>query len=76
MNSYYEINFRAWPSGRVVKFECSASEVWGFAGSDPGRGPSSPVRVEVASHMPQPEGPTTRIYNYVLGSFGGKKENK
>ena len=27
--------------------------------------------------MPQPEGPTTRIYNYVLGDFGEeKKKNK
>ena len=27
---------------------------------------------KVASHMPQPEALTTRIYNYVLGDFGGK----
>ena len=25
--------------------------------------------------MPQPEGPTTRIYNYVLGGFGDKKKS-
>ena len=31
---------------------------------------------EAASHMPQPEGPTARIYNYALGSFGEKKEEK
>ena len=31
---------------------------------------------EVASHTPQPEGPTTKIYNYVLGGFGEKKEKK
>ena len=29
---------------------------------------------EAVSHMPQLEGPTTKIYNYVLGSFGEKKE--
>ena len=29
--------------------------------------------VEAASHMPQLEGPTTKIYNYVLGVFGEKK---
>ncbi len=28
---------------------------------------------EAASHMPQLEGPTTRIYNYVLGGFGENK---
>ena len=32
--------------------------------------------VEVASHMPQLEGPTTRICNYVLGGFGEKKQGK
>ena len=26
--------------------------------------------------MPQLEGPTTRIYNYVLGGFGGEEEGK
>ena len=26
--------------------------------------------------MPQLEGPTTRIYNYVLGAFGEKKKKK
>ena len=28
------------------------------------------------SHIAQPEGPTTRIYNYVLGGFGEKKEKE
>ena len=31
---------------------------------------------EAASHMPQLEGPTTRIYSYVLGGFGEKKKKK
>ena len=31
---------------------------------------------EVASHMPQLEGPTTRIYNYALGGFGEKKQKE
>ena len=26
--------------------------------------------------MPELEGPTTRIYNYVLGGFGEKKKKK
>ena len=29
---------------------------------------------EVASHMPQLEGPTTKIYNHVLGGSGEKKK--
>ena len=29
---------------------------------------------EAESHMPQLEGPTTKIYNYVLGGFGEIKE--
>ena len=31
---------------------------------------------EVASHMPQWEGLTTRVYNYLLGVFGEKKGEK
>ena len=30
-----------WPHGRVVKFACSISAAPDFAGSDPGRGPST-----------------------------------
>ena len=32
--------------------------------------------VEAVSHMPQLEGSTTKIYNYVLGEFGEKKQEK
>ena len=31
---------------------------------------------EVASHVPQLEGPTPRIYNYVPGGFGEKKAER
>ena len=31
---------------------------------------------EAASHIAQPKGPATRIYNYVLGGFGEKKKKK
>ena len=31
---------------------------------------------EVASHIAEPEGPATRIYNYVLGGFGEKKKKE
>ena len=30
----------------------------------------------VASHVPQLEGPTTKIYNYVLGAVWGEKAEK
>ena len=50
----------------------------GFAGSDPGRRPTycSSGHAEVASHMAEQEGLTTRIYNYALGLWGGKKKRK
>ena len=33
-------------------------------------------RAETASHIAQPEGPTTRIYNYVLGALGRRRRKK
>ena len=36
----------------------------------------SSSHTEMASHIAQPGEPTTRIYNYVLGSFGEKKKEK
>ena len=60
----------------MLKFACSTSAARGFAGSDLGHGHGTSGHAEAASHMPQLEGPTTRIYNYVLGGFGGKKEEK
>ena len=30
----------------------------------------------MVSHISQPEGPTTGIYNYVLGGFGERKRKK
>ena len=42
----------------------------GFANWDPG------CRLSTTSeaHTAEPEGPTTRIYNYILGDFGEKKK--
>ena len=37
---------------------------------------SSSGRGEAASHMPQLEGPTTRIYNYAPGGFEEKEKEK
>ena len=62
----------------MVKFVRSASAAQGFAGSDPGHGHGtahSSGHDGAASHMPQLEGLTTKkVYNYVLGVFGEKKE--
>ena len=55
----------------MVKFAHSTSAAQAFTGLDPGHGHG---HAEVASHIAQPEGPTTRIYNYVLGAFEEKKK--
>ena len=63
----------------MVKFTRSASEAQGFTGSDPGCGlmqTGSSGHAEAASHMPQLEGPTIKIYTYVLEGFGEKKQGK
>ena len=36
----------------------------------------SSSHAEAVSHIAQPEGPTTGIYNYVRGCFGEKKKKK
>ena len=48
----------------------------GFASFAPGRqhGKHSSCHAEAASHIAEPEAPTTRIYNYVLGGFGEKEK--
>ena len=58
--------------GRVVKFARAALATQGFAGSDPGHGPSTAHQAMLKWHPTQlePEGPTTRIYNYVPGGSG------
>ena len=48
------------------------SPVW-ILGTD--LAPSS-SHTEAAAHIAEPEGPTTRIYNYVLGGFEEKKKEK
>ena len=57
----------------MVKLTSSASATQGFASS--GLHGSS-GHAEVASHTAQPEGPTTKIYNYVLGGFGENKKKR
>ena len=50
----------------------------GFTSLDPGRRPTyhSPSYAEAASHIEELEGPTSRIYNYVSGSFGEKEKKE
>ena len=48
--------------GRVVKFARSAAAA---QGSDPGCGHGTAR--QATSHIPQLEGPATKIYNYVPG---------
>ena len=59
----------------MVKFAPFASAAQGFTGSDSGGRTwhRSSSHAEVASHTAKPEGPTIRIYNYVLGSLGRRR---
>ena len=66
-NKYKNILSWGRPRGSVVEFVCSTSATRGFAGSDPGHGSSSSGHAGAVSHMPQLEGPTTKIRNCVLG---------
>ena len=56
----------------------SASAAQSFAGSDPGARTWHPSsgHTEAVSHMPQLEGPATKIYNYVPGGIWGEKVEK
>ena len=67
---------RCWPRVLVVTFSCSTAVAQGFAGfgSWARTWHHSSNHAEAASYMPQLEGHTTRIYNYVLGGFGEKKK--
>ena len=62
----------------MVKFLRSTLAAQGFAGLDSrhGHGTAHQAHAEMASHIAESEGPTTRIYNYVLGGFGEKKKKK
>ena len=59
------------------KFTCSASAAWIHC-SDPGHGLThlSSGHAGAASHIKELKGYTTKIYNYVLGLWGGKKKRK
>ena len=62
----------------VALWLSSRAPLWwlGFASLDPGCGLThhSSSHAVAASHIEELEGITTRIYNYVLGLWGGKKK--
>ena len=62
--------------GRVVKLVHTAVAAQGFAGWDPGSRFTAPLLRPHGGSVPHtaPEGPRTRIHNYVLGSFREKTE--
>ena len=62
----------------MAKFARSASAARGFAGSDPrrGQGNARQATLRQRPNMPQLEGRTTKIYNYVLGVFQEKKQGE
>ena len=73
----FKLKNRAGPDGLVVKVRCSHR--FGGPGSFPGcrtTHPSDSCHAVVVVHIEEPEGPTTRIYNHVLGLQGGKKKRK
>lgn len=62
----------------MAKFARSVLVAQGFAGWDPGRGHSIAHQAMWRWHptIAEPERPTTRMYNCVLGVFGEEKEKK
>ena len=75
--SIFKDGLRGWPHGQVVKFAHCSLAAQGFAGSDPRHGHGTTHQAMLRQHpTAQPEAPTTRIYNYVLGGFGEKKKRK
>ena len=78
--SYWCVAFKmvlpwGWPHGQVVQFSCSSSVAQGFASWVRTQHRSS-SHAEAVSHIVKLEGPTTRIYNYILGGFGEKRKGK
>ena len=62
-----------WPSG-WVRVLCFSSPGFRQFRSRVQTWHCSSGHAEVASHVAQPEGPTARIYNYVLGGFGEEEK--
>ena len=70
--------FSCQPLGPVVKFARFPLVTQGFANSDPGRGHGTTHQATLRQHPTchNYKNPQRRIYNYVPGGFGEKKENK
>ena len=64
-----------WPSGSVCMLYFGGPGFRQF-GSWMRTWHHSSSHAEVASHIAQPEGPATRIYNCVLGDFGEKRKKR
>ena len=62
------------PGGQVVRALCFCGPGFCWFRSWAWTWHHSSGRAEGASHIAQPEGPTTRIYNYILRDFGEKKQ--
>ena len=59
----------------MAKLAHFASTAQGFTGSDPGRGHGTTHQaIEVVSHMPQLEGPTTKNIQLCTWRLWGEKE--
>ena len=60
----------------MVKFAHSTLAAQGFTNLDLGQGHGTPSsgHAEAVSHIAHPESLTTRIYKYLLGGFGEKKQ--
>ena len=62
----------------MVKFARSALVAQGFAGSDPGRGHGIAHQAMLRRHPTchSSKAPQLKVYNYLLGGFGEKKQKK
>ena len=68
---------RASPDALAVKrsvFSASAAQAW-LPGAEPHHW-SVRCHAVVVAHTEELEGPTTRIYNYALGLWGGEKKRE
>ena len=72
------VTLRGWPCGQVVKFTPSTLGSPGFHQFESWvqTWHRSSGHAIAASHIAEPEGPTTRICNYILGGFVEKKKKK
>ena len=70
------IEIQGWPHGRMVGFVRSTSVAQGFPSSDPGRTHGTTHQTMLRRHPTchNQKDPQLKIYSYILGGFGEKKE--